>query len=80
MEPFELRYGFVLIGGGKVAAMDLHNDPSVFPPGKAAAKRSNLTKDDRIKQFWETLVEEWLNLRPKKLSKKAPSKNDGSRN
>ena len=36
-----------------------------IPIAKASEKKANLAKDEKIKSYWDTLVDEWLKLRAK---------------
>lgn len=40
--------------------MNLARDNRDIPTAKGSAKQANLAKDDKIKQFWESLAEDWL--------------------
>jgi hypothetical protein len=40
--------------------MNLNRDNRDIPTAKARIKQANLAKDEKIKRFWESLVEDWL--------------------
>ena len=36
-----------------------------IPIAKSSKKKANLAKDEKIKSYWDRLVDEWLKLRSK---------------
>ena len=45
--------------------MNFKADGSDIPIAKGSEKKANLAKDEKIKSYWDRLVDEWLKLRAK---------------
>ncbi len=43
--------------------MNFHADGSDIPIAKGNEKKANLAKDEKIKSYWDSLVDEWLKYR-----------------
>ena len=52
--------------------MNFKEPGSDIPTAKGSAKKANLAKDDKIKSFWDTLVNDWLKLRSRRERKTIP--------
>jgi hypothetical protein len=40
--------------------MDLNRDDRDIPTANGRAKQANLAQDEKLKQFWESIAEDWL--------------------
>ncbi|HUQ35025.1 MAG TPA: hypothetical protein VM144_01475 [Aestuariivirga sp.] len=68
MEP--LFSGTVTYIGGKgQTAMNFKENGDEIPTAKCSEKKAQLAKDEKIKSFWDTLVNDWLKLRAKPREK-----------
>jgi hypothetical protein len=54
--------------------MSFGDDGIDIPTATGSEKKANLAKDEKIKSFWDSLVNEWLKLRAN------PRDKDNSRN
>ena len=52
--------------------MKSKKEDSEIPTAKGGEKKANLAKDEKIKSFWNNLVDDWLKFRGK------PPRNDKS--
>lgn len=55
--------------------MNFKEPSNEIPTAKGSEKKANLAKDDKIKSYWNRLVDEWL-----KFSAKSPEKDDSKTN
>jgi hypothetical protein len=58
-----------------VVGMNFHEEEKRLPTEGAKAKKANSAKDDKIRSYWDRLVDEWS-----KVSAKSPSKDDKKAN
>ena len=49
--------------------MNFKENGDEIPTAKSSEKKAQLTKDEKIKSFWDTLVNDWLKLRAKPREK-----------
>ena len=66
-----LWYGYVHGVKGR-AVMHFQEDGNDFPIARSGEKKSNLAKDEKIKGFWNNLVNDWLNRAAKPKEKDSP--------
>lgn len=52
--------------------MHFQEDGNDFPIARSGEKKSNLAKDEKIKGFWNNLVNDWLNRAAKPKEKDSP--------
>ena len=48
------------MGEERWSVMNFHADGSDIPIAKGNEKKANLAKDEKIKSYWDRLVDEWL--------------------
>ena len=64
-EPSVPQYDYVHWGKGWTVMNKFKEDGSDIPIARGDEKKANLAKDEQIKSYWDTLVNEWLKLRAK---------------
>lgn len=52
--------------------MKFNDDTSELPIAEGSEKIANLAKDEKIKSYWDKLVDDWLKFRAKSPKKDDP--------
>ena len=50
--------------------MNFKDDEELLPTVKGGLKKAQLKRDEKLKNFWEGLAEEWLKIRSGKAKEK----------
>jgi hypothetical protein len=60
------------LGEERWSVMRFNEDGSEIPIARGSEKKTNLAKDEKIKNYWDRLVDEWLKFRAKDAEKIDP--------